>query len=315
MKLRFVLVAAVATFCNLLSPIAHAQDATFRFLATGDAPYSKSQDSMYRNLLKQSESEDFAFLMHVGDFKGGSDPCTDENFSRIRDLFKAYPKPVVFTPGDNDWTDCHTVGTDPIERLDKVRELFFRDAQTLRLEKLGAKFQSASAEPAHKKFVENYRFTKSGVLFVVAHVVGSNNNMRDKNDAAKLEFKLRSEANQAFLKESVTEAVKSNARAIAVVIHANPNFETGTNDGFNNFRATMREFLGTYRKPVVCIHGDTHYYRIDQPLKDEKKSTYMNFTRMEVFGSPIVAGVVVTVNPDDPQVFSYRPYYLQTIKN
>jgi hypothetical protein len=65
------------------------------------------------------------------------------------------------------------------------------------------------------------------------------------------------------------------------------------------------------RKPVICIHGDSHYYRIDKPLKDISGKTFMHFTRMEVFGSPNVAGVTVTVDPKDSEVFSFRPYYLR----
>ncbi len=75
---------------------ADAQDSGFRFLATGDLPYAQDQDVKYRRLLKQSESENFTFLMHVGDFKAQSAPCSDDEFRKIRDLFQAYPKPVVY---------------------------------------------------------------------------------------------------------------------------------------------------------------------------------------------------------------------------
>ncbi len=79
-----------------LTQAANAQESGFRFLATGDLPYSPDQDATYRRLLKQSESEDFTFLMHVGDFKAQSAPCSDDEFLKIRDLFQAYPKPVVY---------------------------------------------------------------------------------------------------------------------------------------------------------------------------------------------------------------------------
>ncbi|MCH7686199.1 MAG: hypothetical protein IH899_05895 [Planctomycetes bacterium] len=128
------------TVIGLLSfaQVVTAQDSGFHFLATGDVPYSQLQEVTYRRLLKQSEGVDFAFLMHVGDIKAGSAPCSDDAFEKIRDLFRAYPKPVVYTPGDNEWTDCHSVGADPIERLNKLRELFFQDPKTLRLGKLKA---------------------------------------------------------------------------------------------------------------------------------------------------------------------------------
>ena len=119
-----------------------AQDSGFRFLATGDVPYSKQQDVDYRRLLDQAKGENFAFLMHVGDFKAQSVPCSDAEFEKIRDLFRAYPTPVVYTPGDNEWTDCRGDGVDPLERLDKLRELFFKDKTVLRLDQLDAQHQN-----------------------------------------------------------------------------------------------------------------------------------------------------------------------------
>lgn len=284
------------------------QDSGFRFLATGDLPYSPDQDVRYRRLLKQSESEDFLFLMHVGDFKAQSAPCSDDEFLRIRDLFQAYPKPVVYTPGDNEWTDCDGVGVDPVERLDTLRDLFFRDPKTLRLDQMNV--QPQSLDPKHSTYVENYRFSKSGVLFIVVHVVGSGNNYRADPSSSMTEFKGRNAANLAFMKESFATAVASDAPGTVVVIHANPDFENGKQEGFRDFLAVMRGFLSSYHKPVVCIHGDTHYYRIDKPFKNTAGQTYLHFTRMEVFGAPNVAGVVVSVDPKDPQVFSYQPYYL-----
>ena len=246
--------------------------------------------------------------MHVGDFKSQAAPCSDEEFIKIRDLFRAYSKPVVYTPGDNEWTDCHGVGADPIERLDKLRELFFKDPKTLRLDRLNVVAQSQN--PKFARFVENYRFSHAGVSFVVAHVVGSSNNFRPDNEPAMKEFRLRNAANVAFLQESFAAAIANDVPGVVVVIHANPQFEKGTGEGFKDFLAVMRTFLAEYHKPVVCIHGDTHYYRIDKPLKGTK-GVFLNFTRLEVFGSPNVAGVVVSVDPNDPLVFSYRPYYLK----
>ncbi|MGE0757842.1 MAG: metallophosphoesterase [Pirellulaceae bacterium] len=306
MKLESCALPVFAILAMSLS--VRAQDPAFRFLATGDLPYSADQESQYRRLLKQSEGEDFQFLMHVGDFKAGSAPCSNNEFTKIRDLFQAYSKPVVYTPGDNEWTDCHSVGRDPVERLDKLRELFFKDPQTLRLGQLGAHHQSM--EPQYAKYVENYRFIRSGVLFIVAHVVGSGNNYRADHPPSMTEFHGRTAANLAFLNESFAVAVARNVRAVAIVIHANPDFEKGAGVGFQQFLATMRAFLPEYRRPVICIHGDSHYFRIDKPFKDSARKTFLHFTRVEVFGSPNVAGLAVTVDPYDPQVFSYRPYYL-----
>lgn len=141
--------------------------------------------------------------------------------------------------------------------------------------------------------------------------MGSGNNYRADDAPSMKEFNSRSAANLAFLAESFAEAIATDAPAVAVVIHANPDFEKGGSVGSRDFLAAMRGFLAKYHKPVVCIHGDSHYYRIHKPFKNSAGQTYLHFTRMEVFGSPNVAGVVVSVDPKDPQVFNYRPYYLK----
>ena len=302
-------IRVVVALTTLLPMSTHAEDSDFRFLAIGDMPYSAEQDVKFRRLLRQSQREDFAFLMHVGDIKSGSAPCTDEEFIRIRDLFAAYPKPIVYTLGDNEWTDCHTTGADPVERLRKLRELFFQDQRTLRLDSLRVVAQSS--QPEFSAYPENYRFSKAGVSFIVVHVAGSGNNRRLDDPPSMKEYTARNAATIRFLQESFSEAVKRNVPGVAVVIHANPDFESGRGEGYTDFLAELRNFLSEFPRPVVCIHGDSHYYRIDKPFRSLSGDTFLHFTRMEVFGSPNIAGVSVTVDPKDPEVFSYRPWYLR----
>jgi len=67
-------------------------------------------------------------VLHAGDIKNGSSLCSDERFLALRTLYDTFKDPFVYTPGDNEWTDCHRAaagGYLPTERLAKVRELFF----------------------------------------------------------------------------------------------------------------------------------------------------------------------------------------------
>jgi hypothetical protein len=49
--------------------------------------------------------------------------------------FNALPHPLIYTPGDNEWTDCHegrnVAGLDPLERLAKLRTVFFQGERSL----------------------------------------------------------------------------------------------------------------------------------------------------------------------------------------
>ena len=70
-----------------------------------------------------------------------------------------------------------------------------------------------------------------------------------------------------------------------------------------------------FGKPVVLVHGDSHYFHIDKPLPqpaggnpDGNRATRLtNFTRVETFGSPDVHWVSGTVAEKNPEVFSFTP--------
>ena len=65
--------------------------------------------------------------------------------------------------------------------------------------------------------------------------------------------------------------------------------------------------MENYDKPVAFIHGDTHTFRIDKPLISAKtQRPFENFTRMETFGNPETHWTRVTVDPADPQLFTFR---------
>ena len=289
-----------------------APQQSVRFLATGDTPYSAGQVSQYRALLAQSAAESFDFLVHVGDIKGADEPCTDERFEVTRDIFAEQKIPVVYTPGDNEWTDCYVEAAgarDPVERLAALRRIFFEDESALRLDELGVQRQSEVEE--YSRYLENYTFHRGGVLFIVVHVAGTANGSLNADPRAQQEHRERIAANRAFLEDSFRLAASDNVAAVAIIIHANPDFEKRGSPGHHSFLNTLEAFLRDYSRPVVCIHGDSHRHRIDKPFLDPRTGKpFENFTRMEVFGHPDVAGVVVEIDASATEVFSFEPYHL-----
>jgi hypothetical protein len=51
--------------------------------------------------------------------------CDNAIFTEARDRFDSFSRPMVYVPGDNEWTDCHVGGQDPIERLAHLRKVMF----------------------------------------------------------------------------------------------------------------------------------------------------------------------------------------------
>jgi hypothetical protein len=82
---------------------------TFSFAAVGDAPYYAWEDIQYRLVLQALDAQDLAWVRHVGDIFWR--PCTDELYGRSLNWFNGLRHPVIYTPGDNEWTDCWEPGS------------------------------------------------------------------------------------------------------------------------------------------------------------------------------------------------------------
>jgi hypothetical protein len=295
----------------LLLSASSARAEPLRFFAAGDLPYFAAETEQLRDLFDTAEAEGTPFLIHVGDIKSGSTPCTDANLKAVADLFRVRAVPVVYTPGDNEWTDCHREGAggkDPRERLARVREVFYGDPGALRLDRLGV-VRGAGADAAD--YPENYAFIRGGVLFVTLHVVGSNNGSEPDDPAAEAEFEARDAANVRFLRQAAGLAVECDASAIVIVFHANPQFEkVRPARGFFRLRGALVELMGAYPGPVLAIHGDTHRFKHDRPLIDPATGEpFRRFVRAEVPGSPVVGGVWISVDPQAEEPFGVSEMY------
>jgi hypothetical protein len=280
--------------------------APLRFFAVGDLPYSEAESGLFANLLEEAAARQPAFIVHVGDIKGGGQPCTDARNRSVAQLFREQPVPVVYTPGDNEWTDCHREragGLDPLARLQSLRRMFFADPDVLHNAALGLR----TVDPA---FPENAWFIRDEVLFVVLHVVGSHNGWQPKDPAARAAFDARAEANRALIQAALVAGQGAGVRAAVLMFHANPLFEQPSNRGYLPFRQDLRRLLDDFGGPVLLIHGDTHRYRFDRPVADAATGVPIaRVQRLEVPGSPVVAGVWVSVDPDAGQVFRVRTVF------
>ena len=109
---------------------------TFTFALLGDTPYGDAQRVQFPALVSAIDADPAVrTVLHAGDVKSGSSTCSDERFADLAALYRTFDDPLVLTPGDNDWTDCHRANNGsyvPTERLDTIRELFFpRTGRTL----------------------------------------------------------------------------------------------------------------------------------------------------------------------------------------
>src|SRR5512141_2982544 len=177
---RAALAAAVAVLAGCAARPT-SPDA-FSFAVLGDTPYSDAEETRFLAMMRTIDAEPLDFAIHIGDFKSAAAACSDALFERRRAQFDASVHPFIFTPGDNDWTDCRRGGMDPIERLGRLRQLFFAGRQSLGRNRIETSAQDQCIEPgpggcrcpAHP---ENRFWSRAGVRFVTLNIPGSNNNV------------------------------------------------------------------------------------------------------------------------------------------
>jgi hypothetical protein len=338
-----ILATAIAIGCSttFFATGAYAQSAKFQFGAVGDTAYSKRGEAEFERMVAATNKEALAFVAHVGDFEADprpyarnpdriSMPCTDESFQRVLASFQRSAHPFVLTPGDNDWTDCHLLKArqvDPLERLSKLREMFFPEGRSLGQKSMAV--VSQAKDQGFGKFRENLTWTTNGVVFATFHIVGSNDNS-GRTPEMDAEHAERTVANIAWLKKTFAAAKASNAPGLVLITQANVGFEShwtpslraryvrsvaGTQPpkeakatGYDKFIDALADEMETYAKPTAFIHGDTHLFRITKPLLSKKTKRFIqNFTRIEVFGDPDSHWVRVTVDPANPGLFTTEP--------
>jgi PKD repeat protein len=267
--------ATVAAALGIASPAA-AATSPLSFAVIGDVPYGTTQTGEFPTQIAQINADPgVQTVYHLGDISSPLD-CSDAYYSKIKSQFNSFTDPMVYTPGDNEWTDCSraTVGAaNPLERLTTLRSIFFAEpGQSLGRNRMPVQYQTG--------FPENVRFDQAGVTFATLHIVGSNNDLNVWSGSTSVgtaqsdEVTARTNAVISHLHSTFAQAAAGGSRAVVLVTQADM-FIPGTgNATFRQafqpiVRALASESLA-FGKPVLLINGDTHSYVSDTPLTTSK---------------------------------------------
>lgn len=314
------------------------QAASFSFGLWGDMPYQKAgDDAKMPAVVASINSEKIDFSIFVGDIKDGSSKCTDDVFTNAIKLFDGMRQPVVYIPGDNEWTDCHRLnngGYDSQERLAHLRKVMFSKPVSFGEKPIALE----SPKDQDSLYIENKRFSKNKVLFVSLNIPGSNNNkILDEKDCTNksartplqceqgnAEYATRDAANINWMKSSFQKAKDEKSRGILLAFQGDPGFDLPETEGKDESKAPSvsgyQAFIQAVIKEtenfpgqVLLVHGDTHFFKIDKPLYSPSK-VLPNLTRLQTFGSPNLHWVKVTVDDKRESVFDIEPIMVQHSK-
>lgn len=201
--------------CTVPSPTAAPY--AFSIALIGDSPYGASPTETQEFkatpafIAAINKDKDVSLVLHAGDIHSGRQHCTQAYNASVFALWREFKSPLIYTPGDNEWMDCHKkkegggtynkstgaidyltdaatgawvnyAGGDPPSNLQLVRSIFFTTpGQTLgrpiTVHTQAKEFDTAF--PADSSFIENMWYVQSGVLFAAINIPGSSNNGTD----------------------------------------------------------------------------------------------------------------------------------------
>jgi hypothetical protein len=335
-----------ASTLSLVSPSVNADDDSYAIGLWGDLAYSDEQANVgIPNLIADMNTQRLAFTVHDGDLKAGNGisgsttptTCEDALYTQWLGFFNSLRAPAMFTPGDNDWVDCDRPkngGFSSLERLDHERKVFFNTPYSLGQYRIRQEVQidplCLGANGDKVPCLENRRWTIGKVTYATLNVQGSCNNLCDTNpDPA--EFNARNAANIQWLNETFKKAKARQSVAVMLISQANPGWDLNDvnrsplrnpvtlaetdslPDGYLDFLLALRNNVIDFKKPVAYVHGDSHYFRVDKPLLNDRGQRLENFTRVETFGDNAGNGtndvqwLKVLVDGRSREVFWYQP--------
>lgn len=293
-------------------PPADGKDRPFHFGFIGDTPYNRLDEQGLRRVMQGLDDTELDFVLHVGDIKSRGESCSDALLLDRLEMLDRSRNPLVYTPGDNEWTDCgwedsynpYQSGT-PLDRLHWLRSQVYSRPESLgsrrmRVEQQRQFIPNLSVRESNRldqpRLPENMRWRIGSLQFCTIHVVGSNNGMF-KTPMMREAWALRQQANAIWLAETAVLARRHGAKGLVIATHANMRFEKDLNDGWNATRQAIISVAADFDGPVALLHGDTHIFRTDRLLLQSHGLD--NFTRVECFGSPFTwQWVTIRWNPE-----------------
>lgn len=279
-----------------------------------------------------------SLAIHVGDIHSGSGYCTQAYNQTVFNLWTQFKDPLVYTPGDNEWTDCQKskegggvknaagdyvdyAAGHPVANLALVRNIFFAEPGVTLGRSKRVTSQAEAYDPAHRadaEYVENVMWSQSQVWFVTLNIPGGSNNDDDiwnpaafgsvKSAPQIQEAAQRTAADLRWLDAAFAQANAAGAKAVVIVEQADMWDLDGTGPSlahianYEPFIAKIAALTKAFGKPVLLVNGDSHRYRSDNPLQDNAPC---------VTEAGVGTGVVACSDDD----YDNHPYYAGGVPN
>ena len=132
-----------------------------------------NEEQLKQSIMESSESA-LAFVVLTG-IKAEKEPCSDKVYLARRKLIDNARRPMIVMPSATDWSSCRNSAgrTAAIERLNRLRELYYPVAESLGRRKIEVTRQSANTK--FRAYAENMYWVEGNVLYATVDIPANNN--------------------------------------------------------------------------------------------------------------------------------------------
>ena len=280
---------------------AWAQPGTdFAFGVIAQPARAQNNGAPLEQVLAESDADNLAFVA-VDGFKRADEPCDDALYNQRFNLLAGAKNGAVLVPAGSDWSDCRNPSgrLDGLERLARLRELFYPDEFSLGASKLPLIRQSIT--PKFRMYAENARWEVANILFTSLDLPANNN--RYRTDAGRNnEFEDRAVATRDWLRRSFANARFKNMAGIVLICDGDPLARPSKgvqHDGFAEVRQQLVQLAAKFPGKVLLIHNHVES-KVQQPQGIAWRG---NLGELELSG----AWMKVSVRTSDRALFMAAP--------
>ncbi|NGZ84202.1 hypothetical protein GW587_08035 [Duganella sp. SAP-35] len=266
--------ASLVSLVSLAAPVtAHAAQPpsapaprAFQFVVIGHAFKAAANEAVLKRAIADTAQTDPAFIVATG-IKAAAEPCSDRLYAQRRELLNDSAHPLIVSLAGSDWSAClNSAGrSNAIERLNRLRELFYGDGESLGARRIPLTRLSSTAK--FRSYAENAHWEYGKVLFATVNLPSNNNHYRPEA-GRNSEYEDRLVANRAWLHRLFTLAARQKLQGLVlfsdgdVGLQANegfsllPSFQS-KQDGFAEPRRQIQAMAEKYKGKVLLIDAQT----------------------------------------------------------
>ncbi len=214
-----------------------------------------NDDSALHQAISETDDDNLAFVV-VNGIKSAEENCTDTVYLDRKILFDGAKNGLVVSLAGADWTGCRSSSgrTAAIERLNRLRELFFAEDFSFGASKIPLSRQSSA--PKFRSYAENARWEFGPVLFATLNLPADNNHFlmaAGRNN----EFEDRLIANHDWLQRLVTIATRRRFAALVVFCDSDPLAlvtPKPRHDGYADVRDQLVQLARHFAGRILIVH-------------------------------------------------------------